>query len=292
MAAAITQPDPTRRRRVLIGTLAVVVLLYAGFLLLLRTAEPRLVYAPGPSTHLTPPPPELGLAPERVTFASADGVRLVAWVMRAPRDDTGRWLLICHGNAGNLSEAGRPLHYAGLRALGLNLLAFDYRGYGESAGAPTEAGLYRDADAAWRYITDTLRVAPSRIVLFGHSLGSAVAVELATRVAAAGLILDGAMSSVIERAQEAYPYVPMRLIARSRYPSRERIGRLTMPKLFLHARADEVIPFAHGRRLYDAAAPPKTFVALAGGHGDAFERDSAAYFGAIARFLTTLPLAR
>lgn len=276
----------------LIGTLAVVLLLYAGFLLLLRAAEPRLIYAPGPSSHLTPPPAELGLAPERVTFASADGVRLVAWLIRAPHGGSGRWLLICHGNGGNLSEAGRPFHYAGLRALGLNLLAFDYRGYGESGGAPSEPGLYRDADAAWRYLIDTLRVPPDRIVLFGHSLGSAVAIELATRVPAAGLILDGALSSVIERAQEAYPYVPVRWIARSRYPSIERIGRLTLPKLFLHARADEVIPFAHGRRLYDAAPPPKTFVALAGGHGDAFERDSAAYFGAIARFLTTLPAVR
>jgi uncharacterized protein len=276
----------------LIGIVAVALLLYAGVLLLLRAAEPRLVYAPGPSTHLTPPPAALGLVPERVSFASADGVRLVAWLMRAAHDSGGRWLLICHGNGGNLSEAGRPFHYAGLRALGLNLLAFDYRGYGESGGVPSEAGLYRDADAAWRYLTDTLRVAPDRIVLFGHSLGSAVAVELATRVPAAGLILDGALTSVVERAQEAYPYVPVRWIARSRYPSLDRIGRLTLPKLFLHARADQVIPFAHGRRLYDAAPPPKTFVALAGGHGDAFERDSAAYFGAIARFLTTLPVAR
>jgi hypothetical protein len=276
----------------LIGIVAVALLLYAGVLLLLRAAEPRLVYAPGPSTHLTPPPATLGLVPERVSFASADGVRLVAWLMRAAHDSGGRWLLICHGNGGNLSEAGRPFHYAGLRALGLNLLAFDYRGYGESGGVPSEAGLYRDADAAWRYLTDTLRVAPDRIVLFGHSLGSAVAVELATRVPAAGLILDGALTSVVERAQEAYPYVPVRWIARSRYPSLDRIGRLTLPKLFLHARADQVIPFAHGRRLYDAAPPPKTFVALAGGHGDAFERDSAAYFGAIARFLTTLPVAR
>jgi uncharacterized protein len=274
------------------GFVALVVALYAAFLLFLRLAEPRLLYAPGPSTRLTPPPAELGLAPERVEFPSADGVRLVAWVMRAPGDTAGPWLLICHGNGGNLSEAGRPFHYAGLREVGLNLLAFDYRGYGESGGRPSEAGLYRDADAAWGYLTGTLRVPADRIVLFGHSLGSAVAVELATRVPAAGLILDGALSSVTERAQEAYPYVPVRWIARSRYPSIERIGRLTLPKLFLHARADEVIPFAHGRRLYEAAPEPKTFVALAGGHGDAFERDSAAYFGAIARFIQALPPAR
>ncbi len=131
-------------------------------------------------------------------------------------------------------------------------------------------------------------VPPERIVLFGHSLGSAVAVELATRVPAAGLVLDGALMSVIARAQEVYPYVPVRWVARSRFASIERIGRVQLPKLFLHARRDDVVPIAHGRRLFDAAPPPKTFVALAGGHGDAFEADSAVYFGAIARFLETL----
>jgi fermentation-respiration switch protein FrsA (DUF1100 family) len=262
---------------------------YLAFLLVLRLSETRLIYAPGPVRALDPPPSELDLSPERVEIPSADGVMLVAWVIRPPaRDTAGRWLLICHGNGGNISDAGRPAHYAGLRALGLNLLAFDYRGYGESGGRPTEEGLYRDADAAYRYLREVRHVPPERIVLFGHSLGSAVAVELATRVPAAGLVLDGAISSVVDRAQELYPFVPVRWIARSRYASIDRIGGIAMPKLFLHARNDEVIPFSHGRRLYDAAAPPKTFVPLAGGHGDAFETDSATYFGAIARFLLTL----
>jgi hypothetical protein len=268
--------------------LAALALGYLAFLLLLRLSESRLLYAPGSSRTLTPVPPALGLAPERVEIPSGDGVTLVAWVIRAPAGTTGRWLLICHGNAGNLSDAGRPEHYAGLRALGLNLLAFDYRGYGESGGSPSEAGLYRDAEAAYGYVRNTLGVPPERIVLFGHSLGSAVAVELATRVPAAGLVLDGALISVIARAQEVYPYVPVRWIARSRFASIEKIGRVQTPKLFLHARLDDVVPIAHGRRLYDAAPPPKTFVALAGGHGDAFEADSAVYFGAIARFLETL----
>lgn len=274
----------------LVGGLAIG---YLGVLLLLRLSEPRLLYAPGPSRTLQPPPPALGLSPERVEIPTTDGVTLVGWVMRAPVPDTAApWLLICHGNGGNLSEAGRPEHYARLRALGLNLLAFDYRGYGESGGAPSEEGLYRDADAAYRYLREVRGLPPGRIVLFGHSLGSAVAIELATRVAAAGLVLDGALVSVLERAQEVYPYVPVRWIARSRYPSIERIGRVTAPKLFLHARGDDVIPIAHGRRLYDAALPPKSFVPLAGGHGDAFEADSAAYFGAIARFLEGLPRSR
>ena len=269
-----------------LGALA---LAYLAFLLLLRLSEGRLLYAPGSSHTLAPAPPALGLAPERVEIPSSEGVTLVAWVIRAPaRETAGRWLLICHGNAGNLSDAGRPEHYAGLRALGLNLLAFDYRGYGESGGAPSEAGLYRDAEAAYGYLRDTLEVPPARIILFGHSLGSAVAVELATRVPAAGLVLDGALISVIARAQEVYPYVPVRWVARSRFASIEKIGRVGIPKLFLHARQDDVVPIAHGRRLYDAAPFPKTFVALAGGHGDAFEADSAVYFGAIARFLETL----
>ena len=270
----------------LLGALAVA---YLVFLVVLRLSESRLLYAPGASRTLEPPPAALGLAPERVTIAAGDGVTLVAWVMRAPGTDTAaRWLLVCHGNAGNLSDSGRPAHYAGLRALGLNLLAFDYRGYGESGGAPTEAGLYRDAEAAYGYLRDALGVPPERIVLFGHSLGSAVAVELATRVPAAGLVLDGALMSVTARAQEVYPYVPVRWIARSRFASIEKIGRVEIPKLFLHARQDDVVPIAHGRRLYQAAPPPKTFVALAGGHGDAFEADSAVYFSAIARFLETL----
>ena len=270
----------------LLGALAVA---YLVLLLVFRLSESRLLYVPGASRSLAPPPARLGLAPARVEIPAGDGVTLVGWVIRAPATDTaGRWLLICHGNAGNLSDSGRPEHYAGLRALGLNLLAFDYRGYGESGGSPSEAGLYRDAEAAYGYLRDTLGVPPERIVLFGHSLGSAVAVELATRVPAAGLVLDGALMSVIARAQEVYPYVPVRWIARSRYASIDRIGGLRLPKLFLHARADEVIPLAHGRRLFDAASPPKTFVALAGGHGDAFEVDSAVYFGAIGRFVQGL----
>jgi fermentation-respiration switch protein FrsA (DUF1100 family) len=209
--------------------------------------------------------------------------------MPAGPDSTGLWLLICHGNAGNLSEFDRPVHYAGLRRLGLNLLAFDYRGYGESEGVPTEAGLSQDADAAYRYLREQRGVPADRIIVFGHSLGSAVAVDLASRVPVGGLIVEGALTSVVERGQELYPYIPVRWIAGTRFASIDKIARVTVPKLFLHATGDEVIPLAHGRRLYQAASAPKTFVELQGGHGDAFDLDSANYFGSIERFLRSLP---
>ncbi len=270
-------------------TLGAVVVFYLCILVLLRIFEPHLIYFPGQQRRLVDPPPGLELPIERVEIPAGDGVRLVGWAIPAASDSSGLWLLICHGNAGNLSEFDRPLHYAGLRQLGLSLLAFDYRGYGESDGAPSERGLYRDADAAYRFLRENRGVPADRIVVFGHSLGSAVAIDLASRVPVAGLIVEGALTSAVDRGQELYPYIPIRWIARSRFTSIDKLSGITVPKLFLHAARDDVIPQAHGRRLFEAAPPPKTFVDLGGGHADAFDADSSRYFGSIGNFLRTLP---
>jgi uncharacterized protein len=265
------------------GMLIAALLGYGGFVGMLAWAEGRLVFPVLPETRrLAPPAVGLDLHPVRVTTVTTDGVHLVGWVMAS---NTGApWILIFHGNAGNIGDAGRPEHYALLRNLGLNVLTFDYRGYGESEGTPTEAGLYRDADAAFGFLRDSLRAPPSRIWIFGHSLGSAVAVDLASRVEAAGLIVEGAFTSAPDVAHYAYRLVPVRLIMRNRFASDEKIVRVAMPKLFLHARADRVIPLVLGRRLYERAAGPKTFVQLMGGH-DAFLVDSAGYVGALGVFL-------
>jgi fermentation-respiration switch protein FrsA (DUF1100 family) len=262
------------------------VVFYLGLLLTLRLSESRLLYFPGQQRALLPPDAALDLPVERLEILTADGVKLVSWMI--PSDSQAPWLVICNGNAGNLSEAGRPIHYAGLHRLGLNLLVFDYRGYGESGGTPSEKGLYRDAEAAYRYLREGRQIPAERIVVFGHSLGSAVAIDLVSRFPAAGLIVEGAFTSVIDRGQELYPFIPVRWIAGSQFGSLRKMAGLTLPKLFLHANADEVIPAAHGRRLFEAAPQPKTFVELEGSHGDAFDVDSARYFGSIAAFLSTL----
>lgn len=271
-----------------LGVVLLVAIAYLGLLLLLRFNESRLIYFPGSQRSLLAPPGSLGLPVERVTLGTQDGLTLVSWVIPAGPDSTGLWLLICHGNAGNLSEFDRPVHYAGLRGLGLNLLALDYRGYGESEGVPSESGLYKDADAAYRYLREGRGIPADRIIVFGHSLGSAVAVDLASRVPVGGLIVEGALTSVVDRGAELYPFIPVRWIAGTRFASIEKISKVTVPKLFLHATGDEVIPLAHGRRLYQAAPPPKDFVELRGGHGDAFDVDSGNYFGAIERFVKRL----
>jgi fermentation-respiration switch protein FrsA (DUF1100 family) len=260
---------------------------YAAVLAGFRVAEPRLLYHPLTAGRpLAPPPPELALPYERVRFTSGDGVPLVGWaVPAAAPDSSGVWVLICHGNTGDVSYGGRPRYYDHLRRIGVNVLAFDYRGFGESGGAISEAGLYRDADAAYRYLRTARGVPPERIVIFGHSLGSAVAIELATRVPAAGLVVEGALTSVPDRAGELYPFLPVSLVAASRFASRERIAAVRMPKLLLHATADDVIPLAHGRRLFALAAEPKRLVELDGGHDDAYTVDRARYFAAFAAFV-------
>jgi fermentation-respiration switch protein FrsA (DUF1100 family) len=190
-------------------------------------------------------------------------------------------MLICHGNYGNIGYGQRPEYYSFARDLGLNLLAFDYRGYGESEGSPSEDGLYADALVSYRYLTDSLRIAPDRIILFGHSLGSGVAIDLATQVPAAALAVEGAYTSVPDRGQELYPWLPVKLVASQRFASIEKVGHVRLPKLFLHSPEDDIIPFAHGERLFAAAGEPKRLVRVAGGHMDAYKLDSATYFGAL-----------
>lgn len=269
-------------RFALIG-LGVVLLLYGGILAWLLVNEDRMIYFPEQGTAEAPG----DLAVEKVSFPSTDGVRLTAWVV-VPPNDTSRWILILHGNAGNLATPGRPEHDRQLRGLGLGLLALDYRGYGESEGKPSEQGLYRDARAAYDYLVNQRQIAPHRIVIYGHSLGSAVAVELATTVPAAGLIIEGALTSVPDRGAELWPLIPVRLIARNRFNSLERIGRLKMPVLLIHGRDDMTIPIAHGRRLFDAAPEPRTFLEVPGGHDDAYSVGAREYEDGISRFLATL----
>lgn len=258
---------------------------YAGAVGYLKLHEREFIFQPA-ERHVAASASRFELHEKRVTYPSTDGVTLSAWIVpAAAASSSGTWLLICHGNLGNIGYGQRPEFYASMRDLGVNLFAFDYRGFGESGGAPDERGLYADATASYQYLTRTLRVPPERLILFGHSLGSGVAIELASRVPAAGLIVEGAYTSIADRGQELYPLFPVKLIATQRFPSLDRIPLIDMPKLFLHSPEDAVIPYAHGRRLFEAARAPKRFVDVRGGHEDAYRIDKTVYYGAIGEFL-------
>jgi uncharacterized protein len=283
-----------RLRRLVVGGVATGALLaigYAALLVWLRVDESALVFHPEPGTPLAASP-ELHLAARDVTFVGLDGTPLAARIIPPPAQvPPGRatWVLYFHGASGNVGTPGYVRAWARFHALGLGVLAVDYRGYGASGGRPTEVGLYRDADSAYAYLRGALHVAAARVVIYGYSLGSAVAIDLATRVPAAALIVEGAFTSIPDRGAELYPYVPVHWLARIHFASIDKIGRVSLPKLFIHGRDDSVVPISHGRRLFAAARPPKEFAEVVGGHTDAFERDPA-FFATVAAFIRKLGL--
>ena len=176
-------------------------------------------------------------------------------------------ILYCHGNSGSIAVRVEVLRF--LRDLPANLLAFDYRGYGRSEGKPSEAGLFRDARAAYRHLCDDLRVAPERILLLGHSLGGAVAIDAALELSIAGLIVESTFTDVRDMARNRYPRLPMHLIARNQFLNSEKVARLEVPKLFIHGTADQTVPFEMGRQLFARAGDPKTFLPIEGAdHND------------------------
>lgn len=250
-------------RRLALGALATAVVAYAALLVLLKSRERELVYASAYGT-LRPP---FDTAMHAVRLPSTDGVTLEALAL-APLhpDDRTAWVLLLHGNGSTSWDSVGQHHAQLLHRLGFGVLAPDYRGFGRSTGAPSEAGLYDDGVAAFRFLTDSLRVPAGRILLVGHSLGSGVATELATRVPAGGLALVGAFASVSSVAAMRYPYVPVRLMLAERFENAAKLPRVRMPVAIVHAADDDVVPIVNGEALYAAAPQPKRFYRVRGGH--------------------------
>jgi uncharacterized protein len=252
---------------------------YAGVILWLMSQETRLVFQAGrPLGEGRPTFPFT-----QVDIPRTNGGRQFAWVMENP--DARTWLLFLHGNSATVASRVNIARYRELRALGLNLLAPEYRGFAGLPGIPTEGGLHADARAAFDYLVGTRHVSPSRVVIYGWSLGSAVAVALAAETGEAAVILEGAPASIVSIGAEQYPFFPIRLIMRNPFESIRRVDRVHAPMLFLHSPEDTIVPYAQGRRLFEAARPPKRFVDVRGGHIDANDVDQAVFFGAIRSFL-------
>ena len=219
-------------------------------------------------------------------FDTSDGHRLHGWWARPAEGGLGTGdmvLLFFHGNAGNLSD--RAEFMMRLVRLPVQVFMVDYRGYGRSEGRPSEQGLYRDADAGWRYLTRDRGVLPTQIVVFGKSLGGAVGVDLASRVKPAGLIVQSSFTSVPDMAAHHYPVIPRALI-RTRMDSLSKIAAVRAPKLHIHSKADEIVPYKFGVRLYEAAPKPKRFHEVEGArHNETAELGGPPYFEAIRSFV-------
>lgn len=251
----------------------------------LRYFEWRNLYYP--SSRIDFDPASMALPYEDVWFMSEDGHRLHGWWI--PHENARGTVLHCHGNAGNIGD--RIWIAADLHRLGVNVFLFDYRGYGKSRGLPTEKGTYEDARAAYEVVRaahDDAEEPP--VVVYGQSLGGAVAVQLACDKPVRGLIVESTFSSTVDMGKALYPWLPVALLATYRYDSVAKVPTLRMPKLFAHSRTDDLIPFEFGTRLFEAAAEPKQFVELTGGHNDACWATSTSYWAAVEAFLArTLP---
>ena len=250
--------------RMLLNLLIMLTVAYLGVVLLVYFGQTRLVYFPEKLLSLTPE--AIGLDYTSVNIATRDGETLHGWWMPVPNAKST--VLFFHGNAGNISH--RINYLAMFKRLGYNTLLFDYRGYGQSSGVPSESGTYLDAQAAWRYLTETRGIAPAQIVLFGESLGGAVAAWLAVQEKPGLLALASTFTSVPDLAAEIYPFLPVRWISRFDYDTRKSLQSVTCPVFIAHSPQDEIIPFEHGQQLFQAAPEPKQFLELEGGHNIGF----------------------
>lgn len=247
-----------------------VMIAYAAMVLLLFVFQSRLVYLPQIGREITVTPGAYGLDHESVDIRTGDGEILHAWwVPASARAPGGRGIvLFFHGNAGNISH--RLDYLLMFNQLGYATLIVDYRGYGRSSGTPSEQGTYRDALAAWQWLAHKRDAAAQDIVIAGESLGGAVASWLAAQHAPRALLLMSTFTSLPDLAAQLYPFMPVRLIARFSYDNLANLRRISSPLLVAHSRDDEIVPFAHGQALFAAAAGPRQFLEMRGGHNEAF----------------------
>jgi fermentation-respiration switch protein FrsA (DUF1100 family) len=264
--------------RALVGLL----LVYLGVCLVLKFFENSLVYRPTLATQHWQEKPTSEI--QDVELTSADGTSIHAWWLPCPGADEA--LLYLHGNAGNLSHRGRAI--VELREwLGVSVLIIDYPGYGKSSGRPTEQGCYDAGEAAYAWLVDQRKIAPEKILLYGGSLGGGIAVDLASRKPHRALILAKTFTSTPDVAANLYPWLPVRWLMSNRFDNLAKISRCHRPVFIGHGDVDDLIPFAHGQRLFTAANEPKHFVNLVGSDHNAPLPQS--FFAELKQFLAANP---
>jgi fermentation-respiration switch protein FrsA (DUF1100 family) len=252
---------------------------YLAIALLMYFMQSSLVYHP--QKKITTTPDAVGLPYKDVTFTADDGVQLNGWYV--PADSANLTVCYFHGNAGNISGRIQTLQL--LNNLGLNVLMFDYRGYGKSGGTPTEEGTYRDAEAAWEYLRNGRGVAESDIIIMGRSLGGSIAAWLAARKPTGAAVIESTFTSAVDLGVELYPWLPVRWMMTIEYNTLANIRDINAPLFMAHSRDDRVVPYHHGETLFEAAREPKTFVELRGSHGSGFWETGVKYRDGLQKFL-------
>ena len=231
---------------------------------------------------MTVNPQSIEILYEDVDFQAEDGQSLSGWFMPAP--DAKITVLFCHGRAGNISDYLAKAKF--FHEMGMNLMMFDYRGYGRSPGTPSEKGFYRDVRAAYDFLISRNDVDEERIVVFGESLGGAVAADLCLHRNVKALVLESSIVSVPIEARRLYPFLPVQILTSEKFDTLSKIRMIQIPKLFVHGLDDEEIDFSDALQLYYAAASPKEFLPFQGTHDDDIFKISRSYKDALSKFFS------
>ncbi len=246
-----------------------------------RYFEYRSLYFPTKEIEYLPT--VIGLSYEDLYIDTDDGVRLNAWFI--PSQNSRYTLLFCHGNGGNIGHRVEKIEI--LNKLGLSIFIFDYRGSGKSTGSPSEKGLYKDAEAAYNYLVSEMKIAPDNIILYGESLGGVVAIDLASKRKPKALITESSFTSTKDVARELYPYFPVFLIS-AKFDCISKIKETNIPKLIIHSKNDDIIPFSHSLKLLKESHEPKKHLVLMGDHNSCFIDSMDLYKSGISDFLKDL----
>jgi hypothetical protein len=252
---------------------------YLFITVLLYLFQSKYVFAP--YREIEARPSEIGLDYEDIKFDSIDGIKLAGWYVPA-KVKTKYIILFCHGNAGNLSHLMSTLKI--FHALDLDTFIFDYRGYGESEGVPSEQGTYNDALSAWRYLVIKRGIPPEKIIIFGRSLGGSIAAWLAKRHTPKALVIESTFISMEALFKDIYPYLPIKLLLRYKYKTQEYLKDVSCRVLVVHSPQDELIPFSHAQTLYEGISSDKTFLQISGDHIDGFSMSKTVYINGLRGF--------
>ncbi len=267
--------------RIMLKIALFAILVVIALFIFVKYLEAHSLFFPFKKIEYTPA--TIGLVFTDTYFKTKDDKTLNGWFI--PAKNAKVTILFFHGNAGNVSHRLDKIKI--LNSLGLNVFIVDYRGYGKSEGKPSEKGLYLDAVTAFDYLTKIKCIAPDSIIVYGESLGGAVAIELCTKVKAKGLITEEAFTSIRDMGKIMYPWLPS-FFAADRFDSLIRVGKVSTPKLFIHSRNDNIVPFSLGEKLYKNAAEPKMLAIIHGGHNEAFLESEREYIADIRHFINNL----
>lgn len=264
--------------RVFVMSLSLLIGCYAIVLILIYTNQSKLVYFP--STNMGTNPKSVGLEYESITFYSSDNTKLHAWYI--PKKGADLTLLFLHGNGGNISHRIDSIKI--FNSLGMNVLIFDYRGYGKSGGNATEQNTYDDARSAWDYLVKNKKVKAEDIIIFGRSLGGAIAANLGSTLKPRGMILESTFTSAKEFASDVYPFVPKSLIHFT-YGTTKYLKDINYPILVVHSKDDDIVPYKHGEAVFKNANEPKSFLKIRGSHNQGFLQSKDIYVNSLKDFL-------